>query len=364
MQLFQLTKFLSVALTFCLSSNVFAATDSVTRDLNTGDWVFTVTNPETNEQKVWRFVPRNQFIPRVRNTVQWNGSQFTYRYALRNDKNSKQSISYMWITNADMKMPDTPLLDESRTFSSDSAQLDEITRNRKLFDAYIAKYISSPKDWRGRISIGKTLTSSEFGWFVHPNSPTATEIAPGKTLQGTFIVRPELPGAGLADMQGATEERGRAGDLPDTGPLADAWDAIEANDILQIPVMLPAIAIPQPYNGAELAKRIKTHVATWLKLGLITQDTLDRLNRSFDSLINAQTYNNLAGTRAAVKEILQEAYSHHRGLDHTKNEEDDEEHDAETVKRKAPATVPLNRVAARALSFDLTYLLTRAHIGK
>lgn len=364
MQLFQITKCFSVALAFCLSSNVFAATDSVTRDLKTGDWVFTVTNPETNAQKVWRFVPRNQFIPRVRNTVQWNGSQFTYRYGLRNDKSSKQSISYMWITNADMNMPETPRMDESRTFSSDSAQLDEITRNRKLFDAYIAKYISSPKDWRGRISIGKTLNSSEFGWFVHPNSPANTEIAPGKTLQGTFIVRPELPGAGLADMQGATEERGRAGDLPDTGPLAVAWDEIEANDTLHLPVMVPAITIPQPYNGAELAKRIKTHVATWLKLGLITQDTLDRLNRSFDSLIAAQTYNNLAGTRAAVKEILQEAYSHHKGLDHNKNEEDDDEYDAEPVKRKGTATAPLNRVAARALSFDLTYLLTRAHAGK
>jgi hypothetical protein len=366
MQLFQITKRLSVALSLCLSSHVFAATDSVTRDLKTGDWVFTVTNPETNAQKVWRFVPRNQFIPRVRNTVYWNGSQFTYRYALRNDKSSKQSISYMWITNADMNMPNTPRMVEGQTFSSDSAHLDEITRNRKLFDTYIAKYISSPKDWRGRISIGigKTLNSSEFGWFVYPNSPETTEIAPGKSLQGTFIVRPELPGAGLADMQGATEERGRAGDLPDTGPLADAWDEIEANDTLHLPVMVPAITIPHPYNGAELAKRIKAHVATWLKLGLITQDTLDRLNRGFDSLIAAQTYNNIAGTRAAVREILQEAYGHHRGLSHNKHEADDDEHDAEPIKRKAPTTAPLNRVAARALSFDLTYLLTRAYIGK
>jgi hypothetical protein len=51
-------------------------------------------------------------------------------------------------------------------------------------------------------------------------------------------------------------------------------------------------------------------------------------------------------------------------LNHHKHEEDDDEHDAEPVKRKAPPVVPLNRVAARALSFDLTYLLTRAYIGK
>lgn len=361
MQLLQSLKSIISAITVltCLAAN--AATDSVTRDLSTGDWVFTVINPETNEQKIWRYAPTNQFTPRIHNTVHWNGSQFKYQYKLHNDKRSKQAIAYIWIQNANMAMPDTPKPETA--FLNGDAGMDQATRNRKATDAYIAKYITSPKNRRGRISIDRaTLTSEEFGWFEDPNGDT--DLLPGQTLQGAYIVRPELPGAGIADMQGVTEQRGRAVGLPETGPLADAWEAIAANNIVQIPVMVPAISIPVPYNGAELAKRIKTHVATWLKLGLITQDTLDRLNRSFDSLIAAQTYNNLAGTRAAVKEILQEAYSHHKGLDHNKNEEDDDEHDAEPVKRKAPATAPLNRVAARALSFNLTYLLTRAHAGK
>jgi hypothetical protein len=165
-------------------------------------------------------------------------------------------------------------------------------------------------------------------------------------------------------MTGSTEEPWGLDGLPETPFWEQKVAEIHELDYLTVPVLAPIIVIPTPYNGAELSKRIKTHVATWLKLGLITQDTLDRLNRGFDSLIAAQTYNNLAGTHAAVKEILQEAYSHHHGLNHSKNEEDDDEHDAEPVKRKAPAVVPLNRVAARALSFDLTYLLTRAYIGK
>jgi hypothetical protein len=81
-------------------------------------------------------------------------------------------------------------------------------------------------------------------------------------------------------------------------------------------------------------------------------------------LIAAQTYNNLAGTHAAVREILKEAYGHHRGFNHHKHEEDDEEHDAEPIKRKTPASAPLHRVAVRALGFDLTYLLVRAYMGK
>lgn len=361
MRLFNSIKLISSALVLFIACGSYAATDSVTHDLKTGDWVFAVTNPETNEQKIWRYEPTNQFTPRVRNTVHWNGSQFKYTYQLQNDKRSKQAIAYIWIQNANMAMPDTPKLETG--FINGDGGMDQAKRNSKAIDAYIAKYITSPKNRRGRISIDrKTLTSEEFGWFEDPNGET--DLLPGQTLQGAYIVRPELPGAGIADMQGVTEQRGRAVGLPDTGPLADAWDEIAANDIVQIPVMVPAIAIPIPYNGAELAKRIKTHIATWLKLGLITQDTLDRLNRGFDSLIAAQTYNNISGTRDAVKEILQEAYSHHRGLNHNKHEEDDDEHDAEPVKRKAPAAVPLNRVAARALSFDLTYLLTRAYMGK
>lgn len=349
-----------IAVLTCLAAN--AATDSVTRDLSTGDWVFTVINPETNEQKVWRYAPTNQFTPRIHDTVHWNGTHFKYEYKLHNDKRSKQAIAYIWIQNANMAMPDTPPKDPNIKHLEVGAMA-AIRSHRLAIDAYIAKFITSPKNRRGRISIDRaTLTSEEFGWFEDPNGET--DLLPGKTLQGAYIVRPELPGAGIADMQGVTEQRGRAVGLPDTGPLAEAWEEIAANNVVKIPVLVPAIAIPVPYNGAELAKRIKTHVSTWLELGLITKDTLDRLNRSFDSLIAAQTYNNIAGTHAAVREILQEAYGHHRGLNHNKHEEDDDEHDAEPIKRKAPATAPLNRVAARALSFDLTYLLTRAHAGK
>lgn len=346
------------------SATANAATDSVSRDPKTGDWIFTVTNPETNQQKIWRYEPTNQFTTRLHDSVRWDGTQFSYKYKLSNSPRSKQAIAYIWIDNAGMSMSDAPDSDnfDPTKYANDGQLFSAVSGQMRLKDAYIAKYIGSPKDWRGRISISNGV-GSEFGWFAHPNVLTS-DLAPGQTLKGAIVLRPELPGIGYASMQGATEERGRAAGLPAAGPLAEAWEQIEADDVVQIPVMVPAIAIPQPYNGAELAKRIKTHVATWLKLGLITQDTLDRLNRSFDALIAAQTYNNIAGTHAAVREILQEAYSHHRGLTHHKHEEDDDEHDAEPVKRKAPAAVPLNRVAARALSFDLTYLLTRAYIGK
>ncbi|MEY4910751.1 MAG: hypothetical protein RL761_414 [Pseudomonadota bacterium] len=313
----------------------------------------------------YQYVERNHFKPKVTSTVRWNGQQFAYNYRISNDRSSKQTINYLFA--------DTPILLPLPDDSAPSADILntnpiamrewqlKLKAQRDAKKAYQNSSLSKPIGWRPSMSISDE--GMGFGWFpaIEPYGPG---VPPGRSASGFELRRPDLPGVVLAEMQGRVEEPA----LPDGyklgGPVEQAINKILENDSLFSPILAPAITVPVPYNGAELSKRIKTHVGTWLKLGLITQDTLDRLNRGFDSLIAAQTYNNIAGTHAAVKEILQEAYSHHHGLNHSKNEEDDDEHDAEPVKRKAPATVPLNRVAARALSFDLTYLLTRAYIGK
>lgn len=347
------------------STTLHAQVDTVTRDVANGDWVYNLHNPDNhNEQYTWRYTPRNQVAPKIKNAVHWNGKEFVYRYEVSNTKQAKQAMAFIWLRAPFVVERTGALIKPLRSPGMVEVEYD------KLFDKYLEAEIELRKktllvanNWYGKWNIRQDLYT-EFGWFPNAMDDTNMGVAAGQTVKGFGILRPELPGVMFAETKGVTKDRMILGGLPETGLIADAVKTMDAEDSVWIPVMVPAIAIPQPYNGAELARRIKAHTNYWLKLGLITQDTLDRLNRSFDSLIAAQTYNNIAGTQAAVREILQEAYGHHRGLSHHKHEEDDDEHDAEPVKRKAPATVPLNRVAARALSFDLTYLLTRAHIGK
>jgi hypothetical protein len=313
----------------------------------------------------YKYVERNHFKPKVKSLLRWNGREFTYSYRISNDKSSKQTINYLFadtpilISRLDTTSPGAEILNSNPQAMRDwNLKLDARINAEKAIQN---NSLSKPSGWRRSMRISDEDVG--FGWFpeIEPYGPG---VPPGSSAGGFELRRPELPGVVFADMQARVKEPALPGGYKPGGVVEQAISKIEENDIITAPILAPAIAIPQPYNGAELSKHIKTHVGTWLKLGLITQDTLDRLNRGFDSLIAAQTYNNIAGTHAAVKEILQEAYSHHHGLNHSKNEEDDDEHDAEPVKRKAPATVPLNRVAARALSFDLTYLLTRAYIGK
>lgn len=145
-------------------------------------------------------------------------------------------------------------------------------------------------------------------------------------------------------------------------------------DFLLVPVLAPVIVVPQPYSGAELARRLRSHTQTWLKYGHINAEVLDRLNRQFDTLIPALEGNNKAAARAAAMAMFKEVFDHHPSLTHQKLDEDDEDQAAEALPNKqagrtgaavsaVPQSITMDRVAARALAFNLLYLLTRMEIG-
>lgn len=359
------TVLLMCAAALCMLTVPVFAQDSAVFNPSQGAWNLHYVDSETEKWVNKQYIQRTAITPRVQSSVHWSGSAFQYSYAVKNMKSAKQMISIfrVWGIPLVYEVPNMP----PRTANFVSENELWTTQMRAQGDAkdkFEEQVVKAPKGWSVGLRTDKEASQTSFVWTPGLKDEDPSGIEPGRSQNGFRAIRTELPGVTAAKLKGRIEEPWGLDNLPQTPFWDQKKDEIQELDYLTIPVLAPIIVIPSPYNGAELAKRIKTHVATWLKLGLITQDTLDRINRGFDALIAAQTYNNIAGTHAAVREILQEAYSHHRGLNHNKHEEDDDEHDAEPVKRKALTTVPLNRVAARALSFDLTYLLTRAYIGK
>lgn len=369
-----------VMITACLalwSSVALAATDSYRRDLQTGDWIFTLQNPDTSisEQKVWRYTPTNQFLPKVRQSIGWNGRNFEYDYRVHNDNKSKQSIAYFFIKDGLMRMPDAPIAGilNYKDYPSTAEWLDAERAIRDLQKEYIKKQLSSPPNWRGRIVIEKNGVANNFGWFASPNDVTS-DIAPGKTLRGMSISRPELPGIGLAQMQGATKEHGRAAGFPETGPLADIWEEIDAQDTLYVPVLAPAVPVPVPYSSSALAKAIKTEVQQWEQLGVAKREAVEQLSRELDVLILSLDYNNKAGAKSSIRDIMKLIYRHHETLNERKIDTDDNEHDTKPLpaKRSKFQITPtisneepfINRVAARSLAFNLQYLSARMEIGR
>ncbi len=341
------------------------AQDSAVFNASKGSWRLHYKSPETKQWVQTEYVQQNAIAPIVQSTVRWNGAAFQYDYRVTNKRQAKQAIDLfrVWGIPLIYAVPNMT----ARTADFMTAHEDWSKQTWAQLDAkdkFEKTVVKAPKGWRAGLRTDEDVNQTSFVWTPGWKDGDPDGIEPGRSQNGFRAIRAELPGVTTARMTGSTEEPWGLDGLPETPFWEQKVAEIHELDYLTVPVMAPIIVIPTPYNGAELARRIKTHMASWLKLGLVTQDTLDRLNRSFDSLIAAQTYNNIAGTRAAVREILQEAYSHHRGLNHTKQEEDDDEHDAEPVNRKASPSVPLNRVAARALSFDMMYLLTRAYVGR
>ena len=355
----------SLLLIFALFTNTVFAQDSAVFNTSKGTWRLYYQDKETDQWVQKTYVQQNAIAPRVNSIVRWNGSVFQYDYRIRNQRQAKQPIGYVrvWGIPLIYDIPNMQPITASYT-GQNELWTQQMRAQNSMKITFEEKIVKAPKGWSADLRTDKDVNQTSFVWTPGLKDSDPNGIEPGNSVAGFKVLRTELPGVTNAKMGGVTDEPWGLSEVPETPFWQQKVAEIQELDYLTVPVLAPIIVIPTPYSGAELARRIKTHVATWLKLGLITQDTLDRLNRSFDALIAAQTYNNISGTHAAVREILQEAYSHHRGLDHTKHEEDDDEHDAEPVKRKSPAVEPLNRVAARALSFDLTYLLTRAYIGK
>jgi hypothetical protein len=363
----------SIALLSSFIAN--AVVDNMRLDSVTGDWVFTLNNTATNQQKIWRYSPRNQFKPHVKDGFRRAGrDDFFYSYDLTNDPKSKQAIAYVWVTQARMEIKGLPPKPElwSGVKSEFPAYQTKLNSDFDKKTAIVQAFIKKPADWRGRVSIAdSTGLGLEFGWFSSIEN-LGSDLAPSKSLRGAGLVRPELPGVGIMEMQGATDERGRPGDFPEQGPLADKMDELEAIDSVFVPVLAPAISVPVPYNGAELAKNLKHEIGFWLKIGVAKQDAIDRLNRQFDVLIPALQANNKPTARAAAYEIYKELFSHHHGFSHQHFDNDRDDYEVKHIhyKRNAtpqtqtPSETPLNRVAARALGINMMYLMTRMELTR
>lgn len=146
-------------------------------------------------------------------------------------------------------------------------------------------------------------------------------------------------------------------------------------DSVDVPVLVPAIVLPKPYNGAELARRLKNHVATWPDAGLMDVASSVAVSLKLDALINALNGNDKNAVRTAVVALLTETRKHHPGMSDANTADDDEAHDSKAEKRKfitprgtledvTEVASPIHRVAARALVFNLRYLMDRMESGR
>jgi hypothetical protein len=213
-----------------------------------------------------------------------------------------------------------------------------------------------------------------FGWLVNYDNGYQG-IEPRKALGGFSVLRAELPGAGWVELQGDTPDLYDAPTLPRAGAVAEHVAQVLADDAVYVAALVPAIVVPSPFSSAELVRRLKAHVVTWVDAGLMDADRLVIVSPKFDALISATDVDDRKTAKAVAIEIMTEAFRPHPGMTYLNVDEDGDEYDSKSDKSKSitaqgalveasqPGS-PLHRVAARALVFNLQYLLARLDAGR
>jgi hypothetical protein len=343
------------------------AKDTVRWDERAGQWVYTLFNPSNQSRsKEVRYTPRTLIEPMVKSKLQRNNDLYEYSYRVKNGASARQPISDIsvlapkWDAEAIKHAPLQPNMTWPQIQTKARAEV-------AAEEAFVAKTLYSPNRWKPFLNVNSP-TRVAFGWLVDYQKGYAG-IAPS-TAQGSFsVLRAELPGAGWMALQGDTPDLYNAPTLPSAGALADQVADVLAQDSVYVPVLVPAIVVPTPYGSAELVRRIRAHVTSWVESGLMDAELLSAMGPPFEQLLNATTTQDKKAARAAVREIFVLAFTPHPGMTHA-NTDDDGDNDSKADKRMTlgalgglvavtePA-VPLQRVAARALVFDLRYLLAR-----
>ncbi|GKS97035.1 hypothetical protein [Acidovorax sp. SUPP2825] len=260
-------------------------------------------------------------------------------------------------------IPNLPLITSSAQTENDKwtqQYWDQLTAKR----SFAQTVVKAPKGWSAGLRVDEEAGQTSFVWTLGLKDTDSHGIEPGHSQSGFTVSRAELPGVARTYLQGRIAEPWGLDGLPDTPFWTAKVDEIEELDYLLVPVLAPIIPIPNPYNAGELARRLKAHVQTWPKYGHARADTLARLNRQFDVLIPALEMKNQPTARAAVAAMRKECTDHHRDLVDAKAGEDDDTQVSVALprtpaQRSATPAPALDRLAARALMFDLRYLLDR-----
>lgn len=362
-----------VAVTLLAVVGAVHAQDSAVFDPQRGTWLLNYQDAETEKWISKTYVQQNGIKPTISTALSWGVQGFTYSYRVKNGRSAGQVIDTFRIWGVPMvyAVPNLPPITidvKVDPNGEDRQQWAQLAVKRKFQD----DTVKAPKGWSASLRVDAKVGQTSFVWTPGLKDTDPDGISPGKHQSGFDVIRPELPGVARAKLTGSTEEPWGLDNLPNTAFWSQKVDEIQSQDYLLVPVLAPIIEVPKPYDGAELARRVKLHVQSWPKYGHVTQDTLERLNRQFDVLIPALQGANKPAARQAAVEVLKEVFSHHPGMTHEKLGKDDDDKDAEAMPGVAgnlraglPVTAtPVDRVAARALAFNVVYLLTRMELGR
>ena len=342
------------------------AQDSAIFDGNKNVWLLQYQDPETLQWVRKTYVQQNAISPAIQSTIAVHPQgPWAYRYRITNRRDARQLVDTfrIWGLPLIYKVPNLPHVTAS-AFNDPEIEDKQHWAQLKVKRDFEKSILKAPWGWTAALRVDEQAGQTSLVWTPGLKDSDPDGIAPGRSQDGFTVIRPELPGLARAKLTGSTEEPWGLDHLPETPFWNEKIQEIQNRDYVLVPVLAPVIALPNPYNAAQLARNLQTHMQTWLKFGHINADALNRLNRQFDVLIPALSMGNKKLALAAMDALIQECRHHHSDLRDARVEEDDARHDAVPIPRNSPHARPvqsaaMDRIAARALVFNVRYMRTR-----
>lgn len=330
-------------------SNVYGLSEEgVVLDPDTGNYLITYYGsgaPGDKKNKILRkviFVPATKIDPLVKSTFKlMEASDITYSYRITNGTTSRQLLDAMRFDPVTDIVSAVPLPKRHQ-----DTDLNTVEKN---YLAGVAA-LETPDGWTGG-----SYTSHSGGLRISWSYSTSSGLAQGKSQGGFGFSSKDIPGIGMAQLQGYAPG---SGGYPDDGPsigseASKQLEPIEQHDFVTRPAAIPGIAVPTPFDAAVMLERIQTQAHTWIGLKLLDPTFSAQLDTSFKSAIDAYRNNQPKSGKPVIKtlrELLKNAYP---DLDN----EDLVDEETSNNKGAQFKNGMITRLAARVLDFDLQYVL-------
>ena len=330
--------------------------ESVVLDQNTGDYVITyygVGEPGDEDNEILRqaiFYPATKIDPIVRSAfkLQHDG-EVVYSYRVTNGKKSRQPLVSLLFD---------PVTDIVSARPLPKRYQDVNPANVLQHIASAVSAITTPEGWTGR-STPSRAGGLRIGWSYDELINEKNErdgLLPGKTKTGFGFSSKDIAGIGIAQMDGNAPINSYVDEGPSSLEVSDQLKPLKQHDYVTRPAAVPAIAVPNPFNAAVLLDRIQTQMHTWIAMQLLDATFSSQLDRYLTAAANAYRLNQPKAGKEHIQTLRKMLKQEHEDADKDDDKEDGM-HDEKSDKKNK--RLPIDRLAARVLDFDLKYVLKR-----
>jgi hypothetical protein len=319
--------------------------ESIVFDPATGNYLITYRYSPDKKLHQVTFIPATKINPTINSKLKLEQDGIVhYGYMLSSGRDSQQDIVLFIldpVSSVTSSLPDIPLNAPPGQIMDDMMS--------------VANYFDTPAPWYTSMGYSDGQMSFRIGW----SSKVVNGLHPGSKAVFGFKSR-DLPGIIQAEVYGyapgSQEIPGEeTQDANDGGFGQQYTELLDNSNFLHRATAVPTIAVPDPFDAAVLLGSIQTQMHTWIGMKLLDATFSSQLDRYFQSAISAYHLNQSKVGKKQIQTMRELIKKEQPDLGRDEEHESDKSHEKNDDKK--PALI--DRLAARILDFDLSYVTKR-----